>query len=211
MTQMMLDGAQNGAVAAGVGGGGGGGAPFAPCPPVSPGGHGGFMGGQARSGAPGVARVVARNGAHDGAPDGAVDAAFVIARLEEAGETLMALPASGPSTRMRTASLDIVRSALEGYGWASANGSAGGRLRPSAPSPAAITRMDQTLAWLGLIPDGKYVIRRIVSSRSLKNPATGRHLYPWRRLGTLLGADHKAIQRWHAQGIDILVAALNRR
>jgi hypothetical protein len=26
----------------------------------------------------------------------------------------------------------------------------------------------------------------------------------------LLGADHKAIQRWHATGIDIIVATLNR-
>jgi hypothetical protein len=29
-------------------------------------------------------------------------------------------------------------------------------------------------------------------------------------LATALGADHKAIQRWHAQGIDLIVAALNR-
>jgi hypothetical protein len=37
---------------------------------------------------------------------------------------------------------------------------------------------------------------------------TERHLYSWRRLGALLGADHKAVQRWHAQGIDMLVAAV---
>jgi hypothetical protein len=34
-------------------------------------------------------------------------------------------------------------------------------------------------------------------------------LFPWRRLGKALGADHKAIQRWHAQGIAMIVAALN--
>jgi hypothetical protein len=27
----------------------------------------------------------------------------------------------------------------------------------------------------------------------------------------VLGADHKAVQRWHAQGIDLIVAALNMR
>jgi hypothetical protein len=38
---------------------------------------------------------------------------------------------------------------------------------------------------------------------------TGRHLYSWRRLGTAIGADHKAVQRWHAQGIDMIVGILN--
>jgi hypothetical protein len=37
---------------------------------------------------------------------------------------------------------------------------------------------------------------------------TERHLYSWRRLGETVGADHKAVQRWHRQGIDMLVAAL---
>jgi hypothetical protein len=46
---------------------------------------------------------------------------------------------------------------------------------------------------------------------ALVHPITERHLYPWRRLATALGADHKAVQRWHAQGIGLIVAALNRR
>lgn len=194
-----FDGPLDGAVDGAAGGRRAPVAPSAPCPPMKSGGHGGYGGAHPRPG-------TARDGAPDGAPDGALDATTVIARLEEAGETLMALPASGPSTRLRTSSLDIVRDALDGHGWGS-----GGRLRPATASAAAITRMDEALGWLRLIPDSKYVIRRIVSSRTLKNPTTGRHLFPWRRLGTLLGADHKAIQRWHAQGIDMLVAALNRR
>jgi hypothetical protein len=40
------------------------------------------------------------------------------------------------------------------------------------------------------------------------SPVTERHLFSWRRLGGVLGADHKAVQRWHAQGIDMLVAAV---
>ena len=44
------------------------------------------------------------------------------------------------------------------------------------------------------------MLRRIVGARSLVHPMTGRHLYSWRRLGTAIGADHKAVQRWHAQG-----------
>ena len=70
--------------------------------------------------------------------------------------------------------------------------------------------MDQALAWVLLIPADKLVLRRIVGCRSLVSPLTGRHLFSWRRLARVLGADHKAISRWHATGIDLIVSALNR-
>jgi hypothetical protein len=133
------------------------------------------------------------------------DAELVIGRLEEAGAVLLALPGSGWSTRMRSSSLEIVRAAIEGYGWTS------NRIRPPVPSAERISRMDESLEWISLIPIDRYVLRRIVGARSLVHPITERHLFPWRRLATALGADHKAIQRWHAQGIDLMVLALNRR
>jgi hypothetical protein len=136
--------------------------------------------------------------------DHPIDAAFVTYRLEEAGETLLALPGTGYSTRLRTSSLDIVRTALENYGWTES------RVRPPVPSSAKITRMDEALGWILLIPLENYVLRRIVGARCLVSPVTERHLFPWRRLGAALGADHKAVQRWHAQGIALIVAALNR-
>jgi len=71
--------------------------------------------------------------------------------------------------------------------------------------------MDEATSWVSLIPLDRYVLRRIVGARSLVHPITQRHLFPWRRLGAALGADHKAVQRWHAQGVDIIVAALNVR
>jgi hypothetical protein len=40
---------------------------------------------------------------------------------------------------------------------------------------------------------------------------TERYLFTWRQLATLLGADHKAVQRWHAQGVAMIVAALGGR
>jgi hypothetical protein len=131
-----------------------------------------------------------------------LDAAFVVYRLEEAGATLLSLPNSGHSTRLRTSQLDVVRTALEAYGWDR------GRIRPAVPSAARITRMDEALGWIALIPNERYVLRRIIGARSLVSPITERHLYSWRRLGSILGADHKAVQRWHMQGIDMLVAAL---
>jgi hypothetical protein len=133
------------------------------------------------------------------------DPELVIYRLEEAGAALLALPGTGWSTRLRGSSLEIVRTAIESYGWTT------NRIRPPIPSAARITRMDEAMAWIPLIPLDRYVLRRIVGARSLVHPITERHLFPWRRLASALGADHKAVQRWHVQGIDLIVSVLNRR
>ena len=139
-------------------------------------------------------------------PDGLpTSPAWVCAMLEEAGVTLLALPARGYTTRLRTGGLDWVRDA----GVALAAGSTPPPLRPAAPSPAAIDRMDRALAWLALIPDSQFVLRRIAGARSLVHPTTGRHLFSWRRLGVALGADHKAVQRWHGQAMHRISQALN--
>ncbi|MBN9510731.1 MAG: hypothetical protein J0I21_16685 [Alphaproteobacteria bacterium] len=142
----------------------------------------------------------ARTGAESGAP---LDARAVVARLEEAGRTLLALPRTGPSPALRMSAWEVVQAASDAYGWQAA------RLRPPVPDAAQVTRMDEALAWIALIPQGRYVLRRIVGARALVHPLTERHLYPWRRLGAALGADHKAVQRWHAQGIDMILAALS--
>ncbi len=129
----------------------------------------------------------------------------VRAALEEAGCTLLALPQSGPSTCLRQGGLEWVRDAASAYPPDRT------QIRPAVPSAASIDRMDRVLAWIPRIPADKFVLRRVVGARCLINPATGRHLFSWRRLGTAIGADHKAVQRWHAQGIDLIVATLNAR
>ena len=134
-----------------------------------------------------------------------VDAELVTARLEEAGATLLALPGTGWTTKLRASSLEIVRAAIDNYGWTET------RVRPAIPSAARISRMDEAMGWITLIPLDRYVLRRIVGARSLVSPTTDRYLFPWRRLAAVLGADHKAVQRWHRQGIEMIVAALNRR
>ena len=146
-------------------------------------------------------KVVDRSEVH-GAEARPFDADLVIYRLEEAGATLLVLPGSGWSTRLRSSPLEIVRAAIESYGWTAKH------IRPPIPSAARITRMDEAMGWISLIPVDRYVLRRIVGARSLVHPITERHLYPWRRLGAAVGADHKAVQRWHAQGIALIVSAL---
>ncbi len=135
-------------------------------------------------------------------PERAIDPAFVIYRLEEAGATLLALPGTGYSTKLRVSCLDVMAAVVEAAGQDKA------RLRPATPSASRISRMDEALGWITLIPADRRVIRRIVGARSLVSPVTERHLFSWRRLGEVVGADHKAVQRWHGQGIDMLVAAV---
>jgi hypothetical protein len=100
--------------------------------------------------------------------------------------------------------LPILREAAEAYGWSTAE------VRPPMPSASRITRMDTAMGYLALIPQDRYLLRRIVGCRALVHPISGRHLYSWRRLAELLRADHKAIQRWHAEGIRIIIFALRR-
>lgn len=152
-----------------------------------------------------MTRSAARRGrriaaAQDDAP---FDAELVIALLEDAGRTLLALPGTGWSTKLRMCRLEIVHNALESYGWGAQT------IRPAVPSAARISRMDEALTWIQLIPQDRYALRRIVGARCLVHPITERHMFPWRRIAAVLGADHKAVQRWHAQGIDLIVAALN--
>jgi Domain of unknown function (DUF6362) len=128
----------------------------------------------------------------------------LIACLEEAGATLLSLPVTGFSPALKTSALPILREAAEAYGWSAAEA------RPAMPSASRITRMDKALGYLALIPQDRYLLRRIVGCRALVHPISGRHLFSWRRLGEVLGADHKAIQRWHAEGIRIIIFALRR-
>jgi hypothetical protein len=143
---------------------------------------------------------------HSGVPTAArIDAETVIYRLEEAGQTLLSLPNRGPSTALRQTRHQYIAEAVETFA-----AEVDAPLQLPTPSAARITRMDQALAWVPLIPEANLVLRRVVGCRSLVSPLTERHLFTWRRLARLLGADHKAIQRWHATGIDTIVATLNR-
>ncbi len=94
------------------------------------------------------------------------DAELLICRLEEAGAALLALPGTGWSTKLRGSSLEIVRSAIENYGWTTK------RIRPPVPSAAQITRMDEAMAWISLIPLDRY---RAATDRRCPQPGASDH------------------------------------
>ncbi len=119
--------------------------------------------------------------------------------------TLLALPSTGHTTHMRCGMPEVVRSFWEAYNQEPAE--------PRAPRPSSdrIDRMEEALSWLRFIPQDRYVLRRIVSARLLVNPITERHKMSWRAVGERLGCDYRAVQRWHAEAIGIIVAELHRR
>jgi Domain of unknown function (DUF6362) len=135
---------------------------------------------------------------------GGISAPEVIARLEEAGATLLAMRLLGVApSAIRSSMPEPLREVWESYGWDPEP------IRAAIPSCAAIDRMDEAWGWLGLVPPDKRVLRRIVAARSLVHPLSGRHCVPWRRLGRIIGASHEAARVWHGQGITIIVQRLS--
>jgi hypothetical protein len=132
--------------------------------------------------------------------------AEIIERLEAAGATLLALRMAriGPS-EPRSGLPEPVREVSASYGWSKATP------RPAVPCAAAIDAMDEALSWVQLIPPDRYVLRRIVNARALVSPTTQRHIYGWTAIARLIGADRKAVARWHAQGIGLIARALEHQ
>jgi hypothetical protein len=129
--------------------------------------------------------------------------ADIIARLEAAGATLLALRIAIGPQEPRSGMPEPVREAGQSYGWSQATA------RPATPCAAAIDMMDEALGWVGLIPPDRYVLRRIVNARAMVSPTSQRHLYTWSAIARLIGADRRAVQRWHAQGIAMIAARIN--
>jgi hypothetical protein len=134
---------------------------------------------------------------------GALTQDDIIARLEQAGATLLALRLGYGPAGHRSSMPEPVREVGVSYGCSRATA------RPAVPSAAAITAMDEALRWVQLIPADKFVLRRICNARCLVSPSTGRHLFTWSRIARLIGAERRAVQRWHQQGIALIAAGLS--
>jgi len=130
-----------------------------------------------------------------------IDAEFVIASLEDAAWTMLAMPQSGFSTRLSQGRVDVLQDVQEAYGYSDV------RVRRAMPAAAKITAMDVILGWLALLDNVPK--RRIVALRALTHPGSGKPK-SWRSIAELVGADHKSVQRWHAEAVDQIVQALNR-
>jgi Domain of unknown function (DUF6362) len=135
-----------------------------------------------------------------------IDGIAIIARLEEASRTMMAMPSNADRLGIKVADYGYVREPVEA---AAADKGEIRRIKPSTPDAASITRMDEAFAWLAFISNP--VVRRVVSLRCLVHPVTDRHTHGWRKIGRTVAADPRACSRWFAEGIDTIASALNRR
>jgi hypothetical protein len=133
-----------------------------------------------------------------------IDSDYVTYRLEEAGKTLLlAKSSSGYNLPVRPDySGCVITYAIQQSGWI---GDGGLKI---AIDPDKLTRMNEALSWIGVIPLERYAIRRIVGARLLIDPATDKHLFTWSRIARALGADRKSVQRWYRQGVNMIVESL---
>lgn len=120
--------------------------------------------------------------------------AEIRARLDEAARTLVALKLGIrdiPSRQMARWP-DVVRGAFEGYG------ATPSRPKLAAPTPAAISRAEEAVAWLLWTAAEQ---RRVIWAR-----ACG---VPWRKLEDLDGRSHTTLRKVQAAGMDAILARLN--
>jgi hypothetical protein len=126
----------------------------------------------------------------------------IVRRLEAAGRTALSMPKErlGP-TKSVTMNIDVVHEVIDAYGWNVIQM----RVRPSATE---ISEMEEAFGWLNLIE--RKVLRQIVALRAMVHPITDRHLYSWRRLSVIIGADYKSIQLWHRNAVKIIFLGMDK-
>jgi len=86
----------------------------------------------------------------------------------------------------------VVRGSLDAFGFTPQ------RPRVAAPTPGAIDRADETVAWLLWMEAEQ---RRIVWARACK--------IAWRKLEDLDGRSHTTLRKVRASGLDVILARLN--
>lgn len=133
-----------------------------------------------------------------------LSASDVVELLEWAGAILLAMQLRGGRPRMRgNAWPEYLTTFAESYGWTNE------RLRPAIPGAHDISCMDVILGWISYIPLDRYVLRRIVGARALVAPVTQRHLFSFNRIAQSLGCDYRAVKKWHADGVALIVSGLH--
>jgi hypothetical protein len=134
---------------------------------------------------------------------------FVVDRLERAGATLLSMRTRSPYPPPYQCALpDPVRDIYDKWDWIRAPSDTIDT-RPPIPNAAAIQSMEATYLWLQMIPDDRFVLRRIVGARSLVHPTrTDRPILSYRKLGGMLRCSYQAVINWHGQGIDLIVDRL---
>jgi hypothetical protein len=81
--------------------------------------------------------------------------------------------------------------------------------RRPVPSALEISHMDWVTSWLSLIPNDRWVTRRIVAARMLTNERTGKVRYSYKHLSERIRASSQAVMLWHRQGLVMIQRRLD--
>lgn len=138
-------------------------------------------------------------------------------RLREACTTLrmLPMPIDGMPAGDRSNWPEIVRNAADRAGWVVGSDSPEylrqgdadrNRVRLMATSDQ-IREMDECLAWLMLIRDGRY--RKVVFARSHVWPDSERPMAKWPRLAREMHTSVSTLKRWYRAGIKAIAIELN--
>ncbi|MCE2577532.1 DUF6362 family protein [Komagataeibacter sp. FNDCR1] len=137
-------------------------------------------------------------------PDGLAVADVVGQRLFEAGCTLAALPAHGLKPGgVRVAWPEML--ADVDLDWI--NALPDDDLRPPRPDAGAVSRMDESLSWIGLIGDDRQNWRKVVCLRLVVHPISHRYRFSWREIANRVGTSHTSAKSWH----QLAVAEIARK
>jgi hypothetical protein len=132
-----------------------------------------------------------------------VDGPYVERCLVYSVSTLNAMSPDRLTTALAQGRHDVLREAIEGYGWTAVANHA------ARPNSTEITDMDEIAWWLRFIRQRP--IRRIVAMRAAVHPVSERPV-SFRTIGRLLipldPLHPEAVKRWHRQGIEQIVAHL---
>ncbi len=119
-------------------------------------------------------------------------ASAVEERLDEAVDTLKRVPAPDIQRRI-TRWPEFIRDSREAYGYAEI------RIRRAPAAPDAISRMDETLAWLRWLPRDA---QRVSWSRANR--------FSWRRIAYFVGKAPNTCRAWHLAALHLIATRLNR-
>lgn len=79
--------------------------------------------------------------------------------------------------------------------------------RLSLPSSHQISLMDKIYELVSLEKD--FYFRRLLHSRSLVAPLTGRHIVSWTKLAQRLSSDRRKVSRDHAKALEVLARKIS--
>ena len=120
----------------------------------------------------------------------------VVNRLREAGDTVRRLPRPKGPAGYGSGWPEVVRDAREAYGYTEA------KVRPPAPSPGAIDRMDAVFDWFRFLADRPDEMRAMWLAAGCG--------YSFAQVGRIIGANRKTIRVRVWAAVRLIVDGLNQ-